>query len=285
MLIRIWASVLNLSNMQKIVLYCKTYQNDINRVSNLIESINKFNSDSLPLYLSVPDSDLELFTSRKFENVNLITDEQINSNPNLYKRNISPRLLAFSTRLNIWTTNIAENYICLDSDAFFIKPFSVSDFMYDEYTPYTVMHEQKELFSWTSCNLDSLNWNPKNSFKRNRAAIMSIFGREGKMYDFGPNPVVMNSKVLESFYVNYLAPNNLTTEDIIQVSSDEYTWYGESLLALNAIKLMPAEPLFKVFHYPKQYNDYKQQNITVEMIAENYMGIIIQSNFNGPITY
>ena len=114
---------------------------------------------------------------------------------------------------------------------------------------------------------------------------MSIFGREGKMYDFGPNPVVMNSKVLESFYVNYLAPNSLTTEDIIQVSSDEYTWYGESLLAFNAIKLMPAEPLFKVFHYPKQYTEYKQQNITVEMISENYMGIIMQSNFNGPTIY
>jgi hypothetical protein len=271
--------------MRKIVLYCKTYRNDIDRFANLIQSINEYNVDNIECYVSVPDSDIKFFELRNFPNIKLITDEYINNNSNLYQRNIVPRLLAFSTRLNIWMTGISENYICLDSDAFFIRPFTVADFMYDDHTPYTVMHEQKELFSWTSHNLIELKWNPKNSFKRNRTAIMSIFGRQGKMYDFGPNPIVMNSKVLESFYVNYLKPNNLTTEDIIQVSSDEYTWYGESLLAFNSIKLMPAEPLFKVFHYPKQYIEYKQQNITKEIISENYMGIIIQSNFNGPIIY
>ena len=38
-------------------------------------------------------------------------------------------------------------------------------------------------------------------------------------------------------------------------------------------------------HYPQQYIEYKQQNVTEEMIAQNYMGIIMQSNFNGPIKY
>lgn len=272
--------------MNKIILYCKTYRNDINRVANLINSVNQYNVDNIPFYISVPKSDIELFESRNFDNVKFITDEWINSNDELYMRGISSRLLAFSTRLNIWMSNLANNYICLDADAFFIRPFYIKDFMYNEDTPYTVMHEQKELFSWTSCNLHLWdNWNPKNSFKRNRATIMDIFGRIGKQYDFGPNPIVMNSKVLQDFNTQYLTPNNLSTEDIIQVSSDEYTWYGESLLAFNSIKLMPCEPLFKVFHYAQQYIEYKHRGITQEMISENYMGIIMQSNFNGPIEY
>jgi hypothetical protein len=269
----------------KIVLYCKTYRNDIDRVAKLVESINKYNIDNIPFYISIPNSDLEIFKQRNFHNVHLITDEFINSNENLYNRDILPRLLAFSTRLNIWMTELADNYMCLDADAFFIRPFSIADFMYDDNTPYTVMHEQKELFSWTSCNQTQFRHNPKNSFKRNRSVIMDIFGRTGKQYDFGPNPIVMNSQVLQDFNTEYLTPNNLTTEDIIQVSSDEYTWYGESLLAFNSIKLMPCEPLFKVFHYGQQYIEYKQRNVTLEMISENYMGIIMQSNFNGPIEY
>lgn len=269
----------------KIILYCKTYRNDIDRVVNLINSVNQYNTDNIPFYISVPKSDIELFEQRNFNNVKFITDEWINGNDELYNRGMLPRLLAFSTRLNIWMSELAENYICLDADAFFIRPFSITDFMYNETTPYTVMHEQKELFSWSSCNLDKLSYNPKNSFKRNRAVIMDIFGRIGKQYDFGPNPIVMNSNVLRDFNEKYLTPNNITTEDIIQVSSDEYTWYGESLLAFNSIKLMPCEPLFKVFHYPDQYIEYKRQGITQEMISDNYMGIIMQSNFNGPIQY
>lgn len=271
--------------MKKVVLYCKSYRNDIERISNLINSINIYNVDKIPLYVSVPKSDMELFKNKKFHNTIIISDEQINKDSNLYNRGFNPRILAFSTRLNIWMSELAENYICLDSDAYFIRSFGVADFMFDKETPYTVMHEQKELFSWTVTKTKELGFNPKGGFTDDRNLIMSVFNRQGRLYDFGPNPVIFSSKVLECLNEQYLVPNNLTTEDLIKVSSDEYTWYGEALLAFEPIKIRPAEPLFKVFHYPQQYIEYKQQNITEEMIAQNYMGIIMQSNFHGPLKY
>lgn len=271
--------------MEKIVLYCKSYRNDIERISNLVESINIHNVDKIPFYISIPGSDVELFTNRNFPNTTIISDEQINGDPNLYNRGIDPRVLAFSTRLNIWMAGLAENYFCLDSDAYFIRPFKVKDFMFDEETPYTVMHEQKELFSWTVTKIKELGFDPKGGFANDRNLIMSIFGRQGRLYDFGPNPVIFSSKVLECLNKQYLVPNNLTTEDLIKVSNDEYTWYGEALLVFEPIKIRPTEPLFKVFHYPQQYVEYKQQNITEEMITQNYMGIIMQSNFNSPLKY
>jgi hypothetical protein len=271
--------------MEKIILYCKSYHKDIDRILNLVNSINLYNTDKLPFYISVPESDVELFTQKQFPNTHIISDERINKNPDLYKRGINPRVLAFSTRLNIWMSELAENYFCLDSDAYFIRPFSIKDFMFDDETPYTVMHEQKELFTWTVTKTKELGFDPKEGFMGDRNLIMSIFGRQGRLYDFGPNPVILNSKVLESLNKQYLIPNNLTTEDLIEVSSDEYTWYGEALLAFEPIKIRPTESLFKVFHYPQQYVEYKQQNVTEEMIAQNYMGIIMQSNFNGPINY
>ena len=50
--------------MDNIALYCKSFDRDLNLVSNLIESINKHNVDNIPVYVSAPYKDLE-----KFQNV------------------------------------------------------------------------------------------------------------------------------------------------------------------------------------------------------------------------
>ena len=106
-----------------------------------------------------------------------------------------------------------------------------------------------------------------------------------KYEKFGATDGSVMHKVWKSLEEQYMSPNNLTFPDLIEYSPSEFSWYGEALLAFKAIEVYPAEPLFKVFHYPQQYIEYKQQNITEEMIAQNYMGIIMQSNFNGPIKY
>ena len=43
--------------------------------------------------------------------------------------------------------------------------------------------------------------------------------------------------------------------------------------------LYPIEPLFKVFHYEKQYTDFMKQGHTEDSIKENYLGIVKQSNW------
>lgn len=271
-------------NMQKIVLYCKTYHRDLDRTKYLAQSVSKYNIDNIPFYISVPLSDVELF-KQNINNAIIISDEEVNKNNDLYNRGINPRVLAFSTRLNIWMLGVSENYFCLDSDAYFIRPFGVKDFIYDENTPYTVMHEQKELFSWTAVNHRMLGFDPSESFRSERDKIMSIFGRKGRHYDFGPNPMIMNSNVLKMLNEQYLTPNKISTEHLISISSDEYTWYGEALLAFDVVKIRPTEPYFKVFHYPQQYAEYRQKGITEENISKNYMGIILQSNWSNSTKY
>lgn len=43
--------------MEKPVLFCKTYRNDLYRVVNLIDSVKTHNCDKIPLYISVPACD------------------------------------------------------------------------------------------------------------------------------------------------------------------------------------------------------------------------------------
>jgi hypothetical protein len=260
--------------MQPLVLYCKTFRRDIELTARLIESINQFNVDKIQTYISVPKFDIHLFQERNFENIILIEDESVYDNsyiPGWHQQQIIKSLF--------YRLNIAENWVCIDADAFFIRPFFITDFMFNNEIPYTVMHEQKELFSWTSINKHVLGFDPKHSFCEDRKKVMDLFGRSGKVYDFGPVPTIWSSKVWQDLENNYMIPNNVSYDQLIEYCPSEFTWYGESLLRFNSIPIYPAEPIFKVFHYKQQLDEYRQLNISNEMISQNYLGIIIQSNF------
>lgn len=263
--------------MEKIILYCKSFNNDFERFKVLLESVDKYNVDKIPFYVSVPSNDLSMF--KKLDGVEVVSDESIctpEGNGWIQQQII---------KSSFWKLNLCENYICIDSDSYFIKPFQIEDFMYDDETPFTVIHEQKELFSWTVNKKHILGFDPKESYIKDRNKIMSIFGRSGKHYDFGPGPVIWSKKVWEDLENHYIIPNNLTFEQLINVSPSEFSWYGESLLAFKSIQIYPLEPMFKFFHYPQQIKEYKEQGYTEEMIAQNYHGIVMQSNFNAPLKY
>mgnify|MGYP003647724424 CR=1 FL=1 len=266
--------------MENIVIYCKSYKNDVSRVEVLLASINKHNKDNIPFYVSVPKSDVSLFKNKLgTSNYNLLVDEDIcaGNNPGWIQQQI--------VKSSFWRLNLCENYVCIDSDAYFIKDFYEADFIYEGNIPYTVIHEQKELFSWTVGKTQDLGFDPKFSYIEDRKKIMDLFGRKGKYYDFGPSPTIWSSKVWKSLEEKYTEPNNLTFSKLIEYSNSEFSWYGEALLNFKSIPIYPIEPLFKVFHYPQQLLEYNQKNYTEEMISQNYYGIILQSNYTNKLKY
>jgi hypothetical protein len=259
--------------MEKIVLFIKTYKKDYDRVALLIDSIHRYNVDKIPLLISVNDVDFDFFRT-KFPNENLIKDSQIvdckEKDPWRYQQIIKSQLHKL---------DFCENYVCIDSDSYFIRNFGVNDFMFDSETPYTVMHQQKDLFSWSSINNGSIGYNPKNEFEKDRSFIMDKLQRKGVFYDFGPSPVIWSNKVWKSLEDNYLKPNKMDFSTIIHQCPSEFSWYGEWLLKDKTIPIYPIEPLFKVFHYEKQYTDFMKQGHTEDSIKENYLGIVKQSNW------
>ncbi|TDM00504.1 MAG: hypothetical protein C4K58_04675 [Flavobacteriaceae bacterium] len=259
--------------MEKIILYIKTFKQDFNSFKILVESIRKYNSDKIPLLISVNDSDYDFFKT-EYPNLNIIPDSEI------YKSKVEIGWVYQQTiKSQLHKLNIAHNYVCLDSDSYFIRDFYITDFMFDDITPYTLIHEQKELFQWTDNNLKTLGSNPKEYFFNVCNKVMSEFKRKGVVYDFGPSPVIWSTKVWRSFEVEYLQKNNKTFDDIITDVPSEFTWYGEWLLFSKKIEIYPREPLFKVFHYQKQFKDYIKQGNKIENLESNYLGVVMQSNW------
>ena len=259
--------------MNKLAIYCKSFFRDINRAKILAESVERYNIDNIPFYISVPTTDLSLFKSKLPGFVNLISDADILTN-DLEQTWITQQIVKSS----FWKTGVCENYVMVDSDSYFIKNFTISDFMYTDETPYTVCHEQKDLWNWSVWHTTQLGFDPKESFERDRQVVMNMFSRTGKVFDFGPGPVIWSRKVWETLD-EIMEGNKLTWMDLMRISASEFTWYGETLLYSKVIDLIPIEPPFKFFHYHQQYIESKQLGITQEHIARNYIGITLQSNW------
>ena len=55
----------------------KTFYKHFPQIHLLLESIHKFNQDSLPVYVIMSEGELKKFSSPKIQNLNLITEESL----------------------------------------------------------------------------------------------------------------------------------------------------------------------------------------------------------------
>ncbi|GHV04407.1 hypothetical protein FACS189485_09730 [Spirochaetia bacterium] len=127
--------------MHNIVIFCKTYSGDIERLVILKKSIDRFNVEKIPFYISCPQKDRLLLetrtvTGKEEYELRFVTDEQILSLDTDYEQSWYTQQII---KLSFYKLNICNFYINIDSDAYFIKDFFISDFMFNETVPYTIM--------------------------------------------------------------------------------------------------------------------------------------------------
>ncbi len=257
-----------------LILFVKTYKPDFESTKKLLASIEKHNKEHIPVFISVNDADFDFFATH-IHGYPVLKDSQIyfsdNKNGWRYQQII---------KANVYRLGICENYLCIDSDSEFIRDFYYADFMYDDKTPYTIMHESKSFLEGVeNIGLDSENI----FFKEALRATRPLFGNKGKEWDYGPSPYLWNCKVWEHLIEVYLKEQNKSFEDFFHdidrvTSPSECVIYGEYLLKTRLIDIYPIEGLFKVYHYEKQYNLEKKFYDT-EKLKKNYYGVIFQSNW------
>lgn len=257
--------------MDNLVFLIKSHFPHLNHTKQLIETTSQHNKDNIPVYLSIPKSQENIFKDNIDTTLcNIIFDEDIikgDLNQNWFTQQL--------VKMKFSETGLCNNYLWIDADSYFIKDFYIFDFMFDEKTPYTTIHENKDLFQWMATQGNLLD-NVKNSYIIDRDKVRNIFGRSGKYYDW-TCPNLWSVKVFEHMKEHYLTPNNLTFEDLLSYVPGELIWYGEYLLASEAIRIVPCESWFKPFHYLQQMIDYKQQGNTEYTLSKNFLGIVMPS--------
>ena len=235
--------------MHKIAILLKTYLGDIKYVERLIISYRTHNKDNIPLYIVAPNSDLLKFEKFIGNNIKLFSDESVTNNlvNNNSVRGIRPGYVNQEIiKLAFWEKKLCENYFCMDSDGVFIRDFFTTDFMYDDETPYTILVEDNEL---------KVEPEYYNRYWIKREKLIRKIQREVGLVDERVLTchgfAIFSSKVLESFYDNYLTPMSRTYIDLLKISPYEFSWYNMWLQKDKTIDIQIKEPLIKFFNEKK----------------------------------
>jgi len=268
----------------KLAIYIKTYSGDFLRIKNLLRSIQEFNIDDIPVFISCPrDQSGSLFSMIGKEGYTYIPDEYIFT-PSYRIPGWEEQMLV---KLNAWKNIDADNLLIIDSDAEFVREFYLDDFIAYDNVPYTIMHENKQVSEYEAA-LKGGDYS-KTGYVKAVLAYRELFGgKSKKIYDYGPNPHLWSRKVLESFEENYLKYNDLTMENFCFGIKSQYDihfretlTYGEYLLAGRAIDIVPCGPFFKTYHWKEMWDFEEGTGLELkDNIKKSYLGIIKQSNWS-----
>ena len=273
--------------MKDFVLYCKSYSRDFLRLKRLRDSVTKFNVDELPFYISTPKADQALLIEvLGKEGYIWVADEDIvvaNPKADFEKyQAMSGSLSQQIVKSEFWRLGLAENYLCLDSDSLFIRDFHQSDFLSLDGVPYTVLHQNKELFQIaTNRGQDKV----ERDLKAEADRVQKLFGRIGPNFYCAPAPFIWSAKVWQSLDTQLLQSQGMSIWDLITPEHPETLIYGETLLKFQAIPLIAIEPLFRIYHYDWQYFLMKRLGETEAKVAKHYMGIIYQSAWESELNF
>ena len=261
-------------------MFCKTYSGDIKRFELMLSSFNTHNVDNIDLIVSVPETELDLFKKFESNTVSVISDESYAG-----KHFTNEKLHGLSVgycnqeicKLAFWESKIAKNYLCIDSDLFFIRDFHESDFMADKNTPFTILVMDKDLAIEKHYH-DFWLW--RQEFIKKIYAAVDL---NDKRLRTCHGMQVMNARVLKSLKDDFMKPHKYDYADLIAIAPYEFTWYNAWFQKCGLVREVAVEPFFKTFHMRIEYTMSRLRGLTVDDYAYDYVGIILNGNWDKPV--
>ncbi len=265
-----------MSHRHQLVFLLKSYSQDFELARRMVASFHTFNRHNIPLFVVVPDIDQKLFESLTAENVTLILESKFEkhlvSEPvhNLRHGYINQEII----KLAFWELGFAENYFCVDSDAEFIRPFTIQDFMFDAQTPFSVLVQDLELAVEPAYY--SQYWQSREKEIEHIATLLDL---DTRVILTCHGHQVFSAKVLASFVNDFLTPRGWDYRDALAQAPYEFTWYNLWLQKTKVHVIHPREPWVKVFHHEGQYLEYVSRGVSVTDLARGYLAVVINSSF------
>jgi hypothetical protein len=262
--------------MHSLALLLKSYGGDADLAERMLASFNEFNVEGLPLFVVVPDADLNRFDSFASEHVTVLPESRLSEylvdhdvagvRPGYINQEI--------VKLSFWELGLAENYFCIDSDAVFVRPFVRDDFMYDDATPYTVLVEDNELR--VEPRYYAEHWQGRET---NLRRIQELVGLQDRRILTCHGHQVFSSRVLRSLKEDFLGPRGWSYADMLAEAPYEFTWYNMWLQKTRVIPIEFREPLVKTFHHEGQHLEYALRGIGPDDIARGFVAVVVNSNY------
>jgi len=257
-------------------LLIKSYREDFHLAERLIASINRYNVDNLPVWIVVPDIDLELFLEFDGKNMRVLPESVLGTY--LVNKDIAGIRPGYINqeiiKISFWELGLADNYLPIDSDAVMIREFHVEDFMWNEEIPFTVLVEDLELK--VDPEYYATYWQGREKSLRQ---IQKEVGLEDRRLLTCHGHQVFATKVLRSLKEDFMTPREMTYSNLLEIAPYEFSWYNFWLQKNQAIPIHIREPFIKVAHTPTQHLELALKGVTQADLARGYVGVVINSNF------
>ncbi len=255
----------------------KSFAKDLDYLRRLMDSVERHNVDHVAIYIVAPEAEIPLFTEFSSSLVTVIAEEQFGSHlTNAPAAGFAPGYINQEiVKLCFWESGFVQNYLCLDSDAEFIRDFHVTDFMFDSETPYTFLSEDSELLVEPEYYANSWQY---RAVKLNE--IKSAIGVTDRRLLTVHGHAVFSGKVLRSFKENFLDPRGWDYLDAVSMAPYEPTWYSMWLQHDHTIPIHAREPIIKTFHNATQHLEYVLRGVTMDDVARGYVAVVVNSNYS-----
>jgi hypothetical protein len=255
----------------------KSHRPDVEYAARLLESIRVYNAESIPVFLVVPPSDVDEFTALSQGVATVLSETE------LHEHLVQEPVAGFSAgyinqeivKLSFWELGLADNYLCMDSDAEFIRPLSKADFMANSSTPFTFLTEDADLRSDPQYFADT--WRTRGA---SLDRIKETIGYEGTWPLTVHGHAVFSATALRSFRDDFLAPREWDYVDALAISPYEPSWYNAWVLHARPIEVIRREPIIKTFHTPTQHLEYVLRGVTEEDVARGFVAVVVNSNYS-----
>lgn len=262
--------------MEQFGILLKSYAPDLPYAERFMESFDRFAQQEIPIVVVVPDQDAQAFTAMIRDRARVLpeslwsdhlVDYRIHgSSPGYVNQEIIK--LAFAEQ------GIFANYLCADSEAVFIRPFSSKDFIHPSGVPYTFITEDAEL------RVDPV-------YERAYGAARdSYLVRLREFLDLPVRPyktchgfAVLSSDVCLDLAA-FLSSRGMTWADALELCPYEFSWYNFWLERTELIPRIVREPIFKTIHLEHQHLEFAIKGVTEKDFARGYVGVVVNSGFS-----
>jgi len=271
-------------------LMLKTFRDDVAYVERLVASFHRYNRDSLPLYIVSPEADSEFFSRFATTTVVNYSDEDIpvsyasqDSLVALATKEVSStvdqRYLGYInqqiSKLAFFKMGLVENYVAIDSDTEFIRPFGVSDFLGEGGVPFLFAQEYPDLVADPFYN--PRYWKPRQRFLTD---VRALIGCTDPRQLTAHNSQVMSTAILEDFEQTFMAQQKLDYVDLLNICEMEFVWYGVWAQTQKKVPFIQREDAIRMVNHQGEHLALHSLGITKAQLAKGYIGVTVNSNWS-----
>ena len=276
--------------MRELGFMLKTFRGDAQYVERLVASFHRYNRDSLSLYIVSPKADLKFFSKHSSATVTNYSDEDIPvsyatqallettteseisspiAHPNVGYINQQIAKLAF------FKMGLVENYVAIDSDTEFIRPFGRSDFLTEQGEPFLFAQEYPDLVA--DPFYQPRYWIPRQGFL---TAVRKLIGCTDPRQLTAHNSQVMSSAILRDFEESFMKPRHLNYVDLLKICAMEFVWYGVWAQHQAKVQLVQRGDAIRMVNHQGEHLALHSLGITKASLSKGYIGVTVNSNWS-----